>query len=426
MSKPRSNASERRPLVATAVMFVSVLLVPSVPAWADAVVLEWNQIALTATVTAAQGSVPQVRSMALVHAAVHDAVNAITCKYQTYLSMRCGPWGSPEAAAIAAAHRVLVGLFQSQTDALDRTRAASLAAHGLTAGSPGVVFGETVGAMMLAVRSADGAAQAQFAYAAPNAGDPGVWVAVGAAAPVLPGWGSVSLWVLRNVSQFEPGGPPPLHSRRYARDYNEVKDMGSATSTARTSEQTEIARFWLASPSAIWNGVARQLIQSRGLDVSASARTLALLYLASADASVACWNTKYSTNFWRPITAIRNGAADDNDLTEPDPAWTPLFPTPQHPEYVSGHTTNSSAMATVLTVLFGDRQDPAIVATSPTNQRFERHWSSFSEGVEEVIDARIFSGFHYRSSNEDGAELGRKVGRFVMTHALRDRTAPND
>jgi hypothetical protein len=409
--------------VVTTALLVSLCMTP-LAASADDVVMEWNQIALAATVTAAQGPNPQVRSMTIVQVAVHDAVNAITCEYRTYLLIPCGRWGSPDAAAIGAAHRALVGLFGSsptQLDALNRARAASLLSRGLTDASPGVAFGEAVAAVILAIRSNDGASQALFPYTAPNAGQPGVWVPVGSAAPVVPGWGKVNLWVLRSASQFEPDGPPPLYSRRYARDYNEVKEMGASNSTTRSAEQTEIARFWLASPSAIWNGIARQMIQSRGLDLSASARTLALLYLASSDAGVACWNTKYSVNFWRPFTAIRNGDADGNARTEPDPAWTPLFTTPQHPEYVSGHSTNSSAMATVLMLLFGDQQDSPLVATSPTNAAFERHWSSLTEGVEEVIDARIFSGFHYRSSMEDGALLGRQIARFVVNHALRDR-----
>ena len=170
--------------------------------------------------------------------------------------------------------------------------------------------------MILAARSSDGSAQAQFPYTAPGAGEPGVWVAVGPAPALLPGWSNVSLWVLHSVSQFTPNGPPPLHSRRYARDVNEVKEIGSLTSPTRTDEQTEIGRFWLATPTAIWNGVARQVIQARGLGLSESARALALIYLASADASVACWTAKYTFNFWRPITAIRNGDMDDNPLTD--------------------------------------------------------------------------------------------------------------
>jgi hypothetical protein len=408
-----------RSLIATTALLVGLLLTPG-PASADDGVMEWNQIALAATVSANQGPVPQIRTMAIVQVSVHDAVNAITCDYRTYLSIRCGPWGSPEAAAIAAAHRALVRLVPAHAPTLS-AREASLAAHGLTESDPGVAFGEAVAEVILALRSTDGSAQAQFPYTAPGAGSPGVWVSVGPAPPVLPGWRNVSPWVLRNLSQFQPDGPPPLLSRRYARDYNEVKELGSLTSVTRTDEQTEIARFWLASPTAIWNGVARQLIQAHGLDLSATARALALIYLASADASIACWEAKYSFNFWRPITAIQNGDADNNIRTEADPAWTPLVPTPQHPEYLSGHSTNSSAMATVLTLLFGDEPGTSIVATSPTNPGFERHWARLSEGVDEVIEARIYAGIHYRTSDEEGASVGRKIARFVVTHALRVR-----
>ena len=284
---------------------------------------------------------------------------------------------------------------------------------------PGIEFGEAVAAVVLALRAGDGSAQAQFPYTAPGAGNPGVWVAVGAAPPVLPGWGNVTPWVLRNLGQFQPDAPPPLHSRRYARDYNEVKEIGSLNSLTRTDEQTEIARFWLGTPAAIWNGVARQLIQAHELDMSASARALALIYLASSDAGIACWKAKYIFNFWRPITAIHNGDVDENARTVADPDWVPLFTTPQHPEYISGHSTTSSAIATALTMLFGDGGATPIVATSPTNPGFERHWPSLSDGVEEVIDARIYSGIHYRSSDEEGARLGSRVGRFVVNHALR-------
>ena len=407
----------RRPIGA---LLFGLLLTP-MPAGADDAVMEWNRIALAATVTAGQGPVPQIRTMAIVQVSVHDAVNAITCDYRTYLSIRCGPWGSPEAAAIGAAHRALVGLFPGEAPLLSVARAASLAAHGLTENDPGITFGEAVAEVFLAIRSTDGSAQAQFPYTAPGAGNPGVWVSVGPAPPVLPGWRNVTLWILRSLSQFEPDGPPPLHSRRYARDYNEVKELGSLTSLRRTDEQTEIARFWLASPAEIWNGVARQMIQAHGLDLSATARALALIYLASADASIACWDAKYTFAFWRPITAIRNGDIDDNVRTEVDPAWTPLLATPQHPEYLSGHSTNSSAMATVLMMLFGDKPDVPIVAASQTTPGFERHWATLSEGVEEVIEARIYGGIHYRTSDEEGAALGRKIARFVVNHALRVR-----
>jgi hypothetical protein len=407
-------------LVATAALLTSMLLMP-VPARANNAVLEWNQIAFAATVTATQGPLPQVRSMAIVHVSVHDAVNAITCDYWTYLPVGCGHSGSPEAAAIAAAHRALVGLFPAQAPALGAARAASLASRGLTEGDPGITFGEAIAAQILAIRSADGAAQAQVLYTAPGAGEPGVWVATSPAPALLPGWGNVDLWVLNNRSQFEPDGPPALPSRRYARDVNEIKEIGSLTSQTRTAEQTEIARFWLATPTAIWNGVARQVMQARGLNLSESARSLALVYLASADASVACWTAKYTFNLWRPISAIRNADVDDNAGTDADPSWTPLFPTPPHPEYLSGHSTNSSAMASVMMLLFDDNPGAPIVATSPTNPGFERHWQRLSEGVDEVIEARIYSGIHFRSADEDGAAVGRNIARFVVNHALRER-----
>jgi len=385
------------------------------------VILEWNQIALDATVTAGQGPLPQIRSMSIVQVSVHDAVNAITCDYRTYLIIRCGPWGNPDAAAIGAAHRALAGLFPAQASALADARRASLTAHGFASDDPGVTFGEAVAAVVLGLRAIDGAAQAQFPYTAPGAGTPGVWVPVGPAPALLPGWRNVAPWVIRSLAPFETDGPPALRSGRYARDYNEVKEMGSATSTTRTAEQTEIARFWLGTPAAIWNGVARQIVQARGLDPSSSARAFALMYLAGADASIVCWDLKYRFNLWRPITAIQNGDADDNPLTEADPAWAPLFPTPPFPEYVSGHSMNSSAMATALRLLFGDDPGAPITATSPANPGFERHWARLSEGVDEVVDARVFSGIHYRTSDEDGAALGRKVARLVVARALRAR-----
>jgi hypothetical protein len=410
-----------RHLVGT-VALLSSLLIASAPASAGDVVKEWNQIALAASVTAGQGPVPQTRTMAIVQVSVHDSINAITRRYRTYLSTTEAPWGaSPEAAAIAAAHSALVRLFPAQAGALNPARAASLAAQGLTEDDPGVSVGERVAAAILAARSTDGAAQANFPYTAPGAGTPGVWVAVGSAPIVLPGWGNVTPWVLRSGSQFRPDGPPSLLSRRYARDYNEVREIGSLTSVVRTDEQTQIARFWNASPSVIWNAVTTQMIDAWDLDLSESARVFALLYLAASDAGIACWDAKYTFNFWRPITAIQNGHLDGNDHTMPEPDWVPLFTTHQHPEYPSGHSTNSGAMAMILILLFGDNPGVPIHATSPTAPGFQRQWATFSEGVQEVIDARIYSGLHYRTSDEVGARLGRKVGRFVMNHSLRAR-----
>jgi hypothetical protein len=383
-------------------------------------VLEWNQIALAATVTAGQGPLPQIRTMAIVQVSVHDAVNAVTRRHKTYLDIDRKWWGaSADAAAIAAAHHALVKVFPAQAPALNDARTASLAARGLSDADPGIRLGEAIAAEILKIRSNDGSAQAQFPYAAPDAGAPGVWVPVGTAQALLPGWGSVAPWVLEKAAHFRPDGPPSLRSRRYARDYNEVKEIGSLSSLTRTTEETDIARFWLASPSVIWNGVARGVVQARPLDLSSTARVFALMYLAAADGSIVCWDAKYTFNFWRPMNAIQQGDADGNERTMGDPTWAPLIPTPPHPEYMSAHATNSSAMATILRLIFGDYPGVPIVAASPTNPAFGRQWESFSEGVEEVIDARVFSGIHFRTADEHGAHVGRAIARYVISRELR-------
>jgi hypothetical protein len=382
--------------------------------------MEWNQKALNATVTAAQGALPQIRSMAIVHASMHDGVNSITREYKTYLpraSAHAG--GSPEAAAIAAANYALTKLFPTQ--GWDSTLEPSLTACGLSVTDPGVSVGRAAAAAVLASRPVDEVKNAAFdAYVAPGAGLPGVWVTVGPAPPVSPRWGQMKTWVIHSGSQFRPDGPPALDSGRYTRDYNEVKTLGELDDSARTPEQTNIAIFWDGSPSAIWNSVARGVIAARGLNLSSAARTFALMYIAGADAGIACWDAKYTYNFWRPITAIQRAEEDGNENTVPDLTWQPLITTHQHPEYPSGHSTNSSAMATALGLVFGDNPGVPIVATSPRNPTFPRLWTTFSQGVEEVIDARVYIGFHFRTSDKTGAKLGRKVARFVVKHALRD------
>ena len=406
--------------IAAILVGVASCVISSRSASVDVAVYEWNQIALAATTTAAQDPAPQLRSMTIVQVAMHDAVNLITRKHRTYISHMDAPAGaSAEAAAIGAAHTALVSLFASQIDAFDRARAVSLAARGLTEADPGLQLGERVATAILLARADDGASRASFAFTAPGSGRPGVWAAIDNTPALLPGWGNVAPWVLRSSSEFRPPSPPSLDSALWARDYNEVKQFGSQTGSWRTADQTEIARFWMSSPSVIWNGVARTIIDARGLDASDTAHVLAMVYLAASDAAVTCWAAKYTFNLWRPQHAIRSGAVDGNEETVGDPGWTPLFPTPPHPEYLSGHSSNSSAMATMLELFFGDNPGRPIVATSPTNPGFRRQWKTFSEGVEEVIDARIYSGLHYRTSDEAGARVGRRVARFVFEHALR-------
>ncbi|HEU4390983.1 MAG TPA: vanadium-dependent haloperoxidase [Blastocatellia bacterium] len=386
---------------------------------ASDVVTEWNQQAITLTLLPASAltGAQQARAMAIVQVAVHDAVNGITKKYETYLSP--GPAAdntSPEAAAIAAAHHALRNLFSSQAESLDAAFESSLAAHGLSQNDPGIAYGRSAAAAILALRANDHSAQAQFDYNAPGAGAPGVWVRLNNAPAQLPGWGNVTPFVLRSGSQFRPDPPPSLDSKLYPKNYNEIKAIGSLNSSTRTNEQTQIAMFWRATASAIWNPVLSQVIATRNLSLSATARIFALFYLAASDANVACWDAKYTYNFWRPITAIKSGDSDGNESTTADGAWAPLLATPPHPEYPSAHATVSSAMATILESMFDDNPSVPIAVTLTG---ITRQWHTFSEAVDEVIEARIYSGIHFRNSDEVGARLGRKVGRFVLNHALR-------
>ena len=393
-------------------------------------VLEWNDIAVQFVVVPALTPVEQTRAMAIVHVAMHDAVNAITGDYKRYSrTPRPAAGATPEGAAIGAAFTALTQLFNTPQAiaALTARYTSSLQTHGIAPSDPGPAFGATVAAGIMALRQDDGAATAKYVYLPPNAGSIGVWAPVSsapAAQSLLPGWGKVTPFVLRSGSQFRPDAPPRLGGWKYGRDYDEIMSVGSASSLARTAEQTQIALFWRASPTAIWNPVLRQAIESRCFTLSDTARTAALFYLAAADASIAVWEAKYYYNFWRPQPAIVNGDADGNPATTGDPAWVPLVPTPPHPEYPSAHTSNSGAMAAVLRVLFGNDPGFLITATSAQNPGFVREWQSFSEGVDEVIDARVYSGIHFRNSDRVGARLGRQVARFVVTHALQPAKHP--
>jgi len=389
------------------------------------VITEWNQnaAALTLLPASALAPVQQTRAMAIVQVGVHDAVNGITFKFETYLPQGPPPAGaSPDAAAIAAAHQTLLGLFGDGPFAvlgnrtLGQVYADSLAAHGLSPNDPGIEFGRSAANAILAERANDHAAVAQFDYAVPGAGTPGVWTRINNAPALLPGWGNVTPFVLKSGSQFRPDAPPALNSDVYTRDYNEIKDIGRQVGSSRTTLQSQIATFWRASPTAIWNPIANQVISANGLDISSTARAYALFYLAASDASVACWEAKYYYNSWRPQLAIRAGDLDGNDQTDVDLTWTPFVATPPHPEYPSGHTDNSGAMAFVLSSMFGNEPGATLEVTL---SGITRQWNSFDQAVDEVIDARVFSGIHFRNSDEVGARQGRQVAQFVLTHALR-------
>jgi len=415
--------NRRRVGIAAALVGAVTIACAPLRAAAENVVVDWNAMAITAAGSSGQNALLQERCFAITSVAVSDAVNAITHRYTRYATRQTPPPDtSTTAAAIGAAHRALTLLLPSQTAVLSTMLTQSLAKFGVSPDDPGLAFGASVADEIVALRAADGASVAQYPYTAPNAGAPGVWVPTPTAfaLALLPGWGAVRPWALRSATQFRPDERPDLTSRRYARDLNEVQEIGAIDSATRSAEQTDIAKFWVASAALIWNPVLRQIVIARGLDESEAARDFALMNLAGADARIACWDTKYTVNFWRPITAIQRADEDGNPRTQADPAWAPLIPTPGFPEFVSGHTAVSGAMSMVLGLLFCDDPGVAFTATSPTNPGFERHWATFSEGLREVIDARVYSGIHFRSSDERGARLGRQVARFAARHVLRD------
>jgi hypothetical protein len=425
MNKPRTQGARAVLALAAAVVVLPIPVPHATRVQAQVLpttdpVLEWNvNMVLAVSAASSSGSV-QTRWAAITQAAVYDAVVSFSEDAEPYAGIRVPPppGASIEAAAIAAAHFALVSLLPAQQASLDALYASSLSTRGLTPADQGVEVGEEVASRILALRAADGSGSAQFPYTAPGAGSPGVWVPTPPAfAPAsLPGWGKVTPWVLRRGSQFRLPPPPALTSDRYLQDLEEVRDFGALNSIVRTPYQTNVASWWPSSPVVIWNPIARQVAVARGLSISENARLFALLNITAADAAIACWDSKYAYNAWRPITAIRNA---DGVSIPADPGWQPFLATPAHPEYPSAHNEISGAMAQILIALFGDSPGVTLLAHSPSNPAFDHVWTRFSQGIDEVVNARVWEGIHFRNSEELAMRAGRCVGRFVVRHALR-------
>ncbi len=392
--------------------------VTGVVARAD-VVTDWNTLALNAI--RADKTAPPVasRALAMMHAAVYDAVNGIRRTHQPYLTGGMVPASaSVEAAAATAAHRVLVNLYPQLRTNLDAALVTSLAAvRNGPQKSAGRVWGEYVADRILAERAQDGSTNS---VAPPGGSGPGVWVPTPPAyAPyLLPQWGFLKPFCMATQTEFRPPGPPALDSARWAADYNEIKALGAATNSTRTPDQSEIALFWAdgsgtETPPGHWNSVAQTVAAAQGNTLEQNARLFALLNLALADAAVCAWDAKYHFHFWRAITAIRNGDTDGNPDTEPDPNWSSFIVTPPFPDYVSGHATFSAAAATVLALFYGTDNIP-FVSTSDFLPGVRRYFNSFSSAAQEAADSRLYGGIHYRTANEDGLRAGADLGAAVV------------
>jgi hypothetical protein len=389
-------------------------------------VTDWNRIMLRALLVPPAVAAPLAqRPAAIVQAAVFDAVNGIEGRYTPiHVIPGAAPGSSKRAAAVQAAYASLVRLFPGQTATFDLERALSLI--GVTSGPAaehsesierGIEWGQTVADAIWAWRSTDGFTN----MLPPFLGGPalGQWRPTPAAfAPGLaPQLANVIPWAIASPSQFRPAGPPGLTSERYTTDFNETKAVGSISSSSRTPDQTLYTRFWQsASPADFWDPVATSLAAERHLNLSENARLLALVNIGLADAVTGCWDAKYTYAFWRPITAIQMASTDGNPATTADPSWAPLLGTPPFPEYPSAHSCVSGAAAGILAAYFGEGARFSV--SSDGMPGVLRYFDSFSAALEEIKNARIFGGIHFRTACEDGQALGAAVARYIMDHAL--------
>jgi len=399
------------------------LYLRNAPQHADAqtdMVLDWNANAANAIVgVAAQRPERGLIRLAMVHIAVYNAVNAIDGNpFESYgVAPNVVAPASPEAAAAAAAHDVLVALFPSQQADLDTKYSQSLALVGDgTAKTNGVSAGQQAAAGILGMRANDGR-DAVVPYT-PGTGT-GVWMPTPPAflAAAAPESARVQPFALNSPSQFRAEPPPELNSKTWTRDYNEVKSLGAATGSTRTPAQTDIGRFWSDQPILQWNRAWRTISVSHVLSLSDNARFFAMLSTASADAIIACWDSKYFYNFWRPVTAIRAGDTDGNPNTEADPNWIGQVTTPNHPEYPAAHGCFSGASTNTLRVFFGtDSFDFTIDSNIADLTNPVRSYGSFSQSLAEVLDARVYGSMHYRNSTAAGARIGKQVAKYVTRH----------
>jgi hypothetical protein len=405
-----------RHVLAAALVVVAALAAPTL-ASADTVT-QWNQNAATALyVTAAQPPNVSTLHMAMVQGAVYDAVNAIDGGHEGYLltSRVATPSDSKDAAAATAAYKVLLNIVPAQQPALLALYNSSLAGiSDSPAKTRGIAVGDAAAAAMIAARTADG----RFGlFRFVNGMTPGAW------RPVLPAFASdpnawvkdVKPFLIRSASQFRSDGPYDLKSRKYAREFNEVKAVGSASAptTVRSLDQTEAALYWMENPPRTWNRILNSISAQKGLSLVDNARLFAETYLTAADAFIAVWDEKAHWSNWRPITAIREADTDGNPRTEKDPNWLPLVANPPYPDHPSGHLGLSGSMGRTLQQFFCTDK----LAWTDTNVAGRtRSYTRVSDAIDEIVDVRVWSGIHFRNADEASVEISRDIARYRDRH----------
>lgn len=412
--------------VSTAALPGQIPASPDQPCAKPDVVLLWNQVLLEAIKAEHTPPPTATRHMAIVHAAMYDAVNAVTQTHTPFYAklVPTAP-AAPEVAAAVAAHKTLAALYPNQLSRFDTALDECMAtiADG-PAKATGVDLGQAVAEKILAWRSADGSTR-KMNYRLPLVA--GLWQPTPPdfRPPLLPQWRSMTGFAVPDVVRLRPGPPPPLNSPAYTAAYHEVFALGSATNSVRTAEQTEIAHFWAdgegtITPPGHWNRIAQIVARARCTTLAENARLFALLNITLADAAICCWDTKYHYGYWRPVLAIRHADVDGNPETQPDPSWTPLLVTPPFPSYTSGHSTFSGAAAAVLAYFFGS-DDICFTSDSDGLPGVRRSFRSFSSAAAEAGMSRIYGGIHWNFDNVEGLAAGRALADYVARHFLLPR-----
>jgi hypothetical protein len=399
-------------------LLAAALAATAPPAFAN-VITDWDEkaVAVVTPMSNLGGTTPYmaVRMLGIVHAAMFDAVNSIEHRYHPYLvQLPADPATSKEAAAAAAAARVLATIDPKTADDMKAALASYLTP--ITEGaakSDGVKLGEAVAAKVLEARANDGC-DAPDAYRPRTS--PGVYVPT--AITINSMWPDMKPFAMTSGSQFRPKPPTALDSKEWATDFNELRDYGGKISTKRTAQQTETALFW-TSPLLAYQPLIRQLVTAKQMGVVDSARFMALEAVALNDAIIAVLDAKYHYNFWRPITAIRNGDIDGNPATDSEASWQPVASTPMHPEYPCSHCIQSAAVAAVVKAVLGGADIPEVVLTSPATPGVTHRWTNLTAFTEEVANARIWAGFHYRFSTRVGTDMGIQIGEYVTKNMMQ-------
>ena len=406
--------------------FVCTLLTPFTVR-ADTV-LDWNEIAVNTAISNGQNPFFQSRTGAIVQLAVFEAVNAITKEYQPYLGVVTAPSSaSVDAAAAQAAYRVLRTFFAANpatVAALDAAIASTLA--GLPNGqskTDGIAAGEWAAAEIMAARANDGSLPLAFKTPGPVA--VGEWLATpscpsvaGVPSGILYQWKDITPFAIPTPWAFMPP-PPGVTTSQYAKDFAEVASVGLETSTTRPADRSNVAKWYGASsPSYIFGMVLRQVATAKGRSLSDNARSLALVAMAVNDALIVSFNTKYHYNFWRPETAIKSAATDGNNRTDANPTFKPYILTPCFPSYPSNHASGSGAAAEMLRRLYG-ADGHSIDLSNPAVPGMEFHYSGFHEIVNDVDDARVYGGIHFRFDQDAGNVIGREVATYVIKNHLQ-------